>query len=93
MFFFTFSRTTAIYSNINIDNQGARVLSFQNFANQFKCITWEKFRVFALKVATSGPYKNLPAARNYKKLLPDPYSLCIPVYDEFQLHEFVYLVF
>ena len=27
------------------------------FANQFKCLTWEKLRVFILKLAISGPHQ------------------------------------
>ena len=40
----------------NIDNQGPRALLNSIFANQFKCITWEKLRVFVLKFAISDPH-------------------------------------
>ena len=40
----------------NIDNQGARAPLNSIFANQFKCITREKLRVFVLKFAIPGPH-------------------------------------
>ena len=49
-----FLRTTVINNSINVDDQGAQCPSIQTFANQIKCITWEKFKVFFLKVATFG---------------------------------------
>ena len=43
-------------TNINIDDQVAWAPSNQNLTIQFKCITREKFKVFVLKVITSGPH-------------------------------------
>ena len=41
-------------TDIDIGDQLARAPSNQIFANQFKCTTRVKLRVFVLKVATSG---------------------------------------
>ena len=40
----------------NIDDQGPRAPLNSIFANQFKCITREKLKVFVLKFAFSGPH-------------------------------------
>ena len=46
-------------TNINIDDQVAWAPLNQIFAIQFECITREKFKVFALKVAILGPLVHL----------------------------------
>ena len=48
------TRTPVINHNIKNDDQEALAPSVQIFADQFKCKTRKKFRIFALKVATSG---------------------------------------
>ena len=56
-FLFAFSTTiTVINNNSNIDDQGTQAPSIQIFVNQLKCITREKFKIFVLKVTTSGLY-------------------------------------
>ena len=57
-FLLGFLRTLVINNNINVDEQEARCPSIQIFVNQQKCITREKFKVFDLKVATSGLHLN-----------------------------------
>ena len=52
-FLLALSRTTVI--NNNIDNRVPGPLNLI-FANQFKCITRVKLRVFVLKVAISRPH-------------------------------------
>ena len=47
------SRTTAINNNSDLGGPGPLNLIF---ANQFKCITQVKLRVFILKVTNSGPH-------------------------------------
>ena len=53
---FAYNSIRVQQTNINIDDQVAQAPSNQTYANQLKCITLDKFRVFALKVATAGPH-------------------------------------
>ena len=48
--------STVINNNVYINDQEVRAPSIQNFADQFICVTREKFRVFVLKVAILGPH-------------------------------------
>ena len=41
---------------VNNGDQGPRVPLNSIFASQFKCITWEKLRVFVLKFVIPGSY-------------------------------------
>ena len=50
---FAYNSIRAQQTNTKIDDQVARAPSNQIFANQFKCITREKFRIFVLKVVSS----------------------------------------
>ena len=53
---FAYNNIRVQQTNINFHNQVAWVPSNQILAIQCKCITREKFKVFVLKVATSGPH-------------------------------------
>ena len=55
-FLLAFSRTTVMNNNTSSDDQRGLIPSVQNFANQFKSITRDKFKVSVVKVATSGPH-------------------------------------
>ena len=52
LLFLQFQFLLALVNNIN--DQWAQVPLNSIFANQFKCISWKKLRVFVLKLAISG---------------------------------------
>ena len=56
--FLAFSLTKVISNTINVDDQRAGALLIQIFVFQFKCITRDIFKVFVLKLATSGLHLN-----------------------------------
>ena len=68
-------RTTAISSIISIENQRLQALSIKIFAAQFKCTGREKFSVFVLKGAISGPHLTYYAIICFAP----PANLCIVI--------------